>query len=328
MAPRPSNLETVKLTLEILKRIPRNRSISAPELHTQLLAAGMDRSRRTIERQLESLIDQFDIDCDSSTKPYGYRWKTQSQGLSLPALTAQESLLLTLAHHYLQNLLPATLMTSLDGFFQQARCNLAPYPDSKPETEWLSKVRVVGESQPLLPPVIAPEVFEAVSTALYLNRWLTLDYKNAAGKQAERHVMPLGLAQQGSRLYLVCRYDGYDNERSLAIHRILRAEVSGLGFTRPPEFSLQKYDDDGRFRFGEGQHISLSFSITRSVGQHLLESLLAKDQEVEDHGNYYAIRATVIDCARLDWWLNGFGEHVWDIKKEARRHAPQDPSPA
>src|SRR5690606_16441631 len=65
MATRPKNADTVRLTLEILKRIPRNRAISASELHQQLSAVGIDRSRRTIERQLESLVDQFDIECDS-----------------------------------------------------------------------------------------------------------------------------------------------------------------------------------------------------------------------------------------------------------------------
>ncbi len=322
MATRPNNLDTVRLTLEILKRISRNRPISAAELHGQLLAVGINRSRRTIERQLEALVEQFDIECDDRSKPYGYRWKAHSKGLSLPTLTEQESLLLALAQQYLQNLLPASLMKSMGGFFQQARSNLGPYSSAKPESEWLSKVRVVHESQPLLPPVINAAVFEAVSAALYQNRWLTVDYKNAAGKQAERNVMPLGLAQQGPRLYLVCRYEGFDNERSLAIHRIKRATVSGIAFKRPPEFSLQKYDDDGRFGFGEGQHITLSFRIAKTTGQHLLESRLSKDQTVDEHDDHYVITATVVDSARLDWWLNGFGAQVWDVKKNSQPHRP------
>lgn len=317
MATRPNNLDTVKLTLEILKRIPRNRTISAPELHEQLLAAGIDRSRRTIERQLESLIGEFDIECDSRSKPYGYRWKSHSPGLSLPTLTEQESLLLALAQHYLQNLLPASVMKSMDGFFRQARSNLDPYTNTKLESEWLAKVRVVNESQPLLPPAIDADVFEAVSTALYQNHWLTVDYKNAAGKRAERNVMPLGLAQQGPRLYLVCRYEGFENERSLAIHRIKHAAVSGMTFKRPSEFSLQKYDDDGRFGFGEGQRIMLSFCIAKPAGQHLLESRLSKDQQVVEHDDHYAITATVVDSGRLTWWLNGFGEQVWDVVKHS-----------
>lgn len=263
------------------------------------------------------MVDQFDIECDSRGKPYGYRWKAQSRGLSLPTLTEQGSLLLALAQQYLQNLLPATVMKSMDVFFRQARSNLDPYANSKPESEWLAKVRVVNESQPLLPPAIDAGVFEVVSTALYQNRWLDLDYKNAAGKRAERRGMPLGLAQQAPRLYLVCRYEGYDNERSLAMHRIRHATISGIQFTRPSEFSLQKYDDDGRFGFGEGRRITLGLCVAKRAGKHLLETQLSKDQKVVEHDDHYAITATVIDSERLTWWLNGFGSQVWNVVKQS-----------
>lgn len=306
----------VRLALELLKRIPRNRYITAPELHGQLQAAGIERTRRTIERQLESLVEEFDIERDDRAKPFGYRWKSHARGLSLPMLNEQESLLLALAERYLQNLLPASVMQSMNGFFYQARSNLLGGDAPKPERQWLNKVRVVDVTQPLLPPVIAPGVFEAVTTALYRNLWLDLRYRNASGKLAEHHVMPLGLAQQGPRLYLVCRFDGYTNERSLALHRIKNATVSGLGFTPPAGFSLEQYDADGRFGFGEGRKITLTFSIAKEAGYHLLESPLSKDQKVEETEKGYRIQATVVDSAQLQWWLNGFGQNVWAVEKK------------
>ena len=119
--------------------------------------------------------------------------------------------------------------------------------------------------------------------------------------------MPLGLAQQGPRLYLVCRFEGFDNERSLALHRIISAEVSTIRFDRPPEFDLKKYDDDGRFGFGEGERIRLTFRIQNQNGFHLLESPLSKDQEVKELDDEYEITATVVDTEQLNWWLRGFG---------------------
>lgn len=177
----------------------------------------------------------------------------------------------------------------MEGFFSQARSNLDPYSNKNAESQWLGKVRVVDTTQPLLPPEIQPAVFEAVSSALYKNLWL----------------------------YLVCRYKGFDNERSLAIHRIKSADVSNISFTRPPEFSLKKYDADGRFGFGDGKSIRLSFNIKKEAGLHLLETPLSKNQVVVEHGDYYRISATVIDTARLDWWLNGFAGNVWESEKTA-----------
>jgi predicted DNA-binding transcriptional regulator YafY len=206
-------------------------------------------------------------------------------------------------------------MKSMDSFFAQAHSDLESKATGQLDREWLEKVRVVSTSQPLLPPKIDPRVFEEVSNALYGNNWLEVDYKNAAGKQTSARVMPLGLAQQGPRMYLVCRFDGYDNERSLALHRILTARASLFTFTRPKDFDLKQFDDDGRFGYGNGERIRLSFRIEKEAGFHLLESPLSADQQVVELEDAYEITATVVDTAILEWWLQGFGDSVSEIYK-------------
>jgi len=326
MARRPDTRETVLLALELLRRIPRGRKVTAAELHAQLGSAGIDRDLRTVQRQLELLSEHFDIERDERSKPYGYRWPERARPMAIPHLSPQESLLLRLAEEHLKNLLPTRLLKSLDGVFAQARRNLGPDSTAELERQWPAKVRVVATSQPLLPPKLRPGVFEVVSEALYANRWLQLDYRNAAGKSAAVQVMPLGLAQQGSRLYLVCRYKGYANERSLALHRILTAKALPLTFQRPRDFDLRKYEDDGRFGFGEGRHVRLRFRIDKGAGAHLLESPLSLDQRVRELADAYEITATVVDSAMLQWWLQSFGEEVWDVRRNpaGAAHRPGD----
>ena len=317
MSKRPDTKETVQLALELMRRIPRNRKITADELRKQLQDAGIVRDLRSIQRQLKALSVHFGIECDDRSKPHGYCWLPNAEGLALPHLSPQESLLLRLAEEHLRHLLPAKLLKSMDGFFEQARRNLGEGESAKLEREWPHKVRVVATSQPLLPPSIRPGVLDAVSDALYANRWLDMDYRNAARQQRQARVMPLGLAQQGPRLYLVCRFDGYDNERSLALHRIRSAQVSTLGFDRPPQFDLQKYDDDERFGFGEGHQIRLRFWIDKEAGFHLHETPLSKDQQIRDvDEDWMEVTATVVDSAMLDWWLRGFAERVMNITKQ------------
>ncbi len=316
MPKRPETLDTALLMVELLRRIPRGRKITTNELHQQLQGAGFERNVRTIQRQLEILSQHFDIERDDRSKPYGYRWPERAQGLAVSHLTPQESLLLQLAEEHLKNLLPERLMQSMEGFFTQARRNLSDGTNAALERQWPRKVRVVATSQPLLPPTIAPGVLEAVSEALYANRWLQIDYKNAAGKRRQAQVMPLGLAQQGPRLYLACRFEGFDNERSLALHRIRRAEASTLTFEPPAAFDLAQYDADGRFGFGDGQRVRLQFCITQGAGLHLTESPLSKDQQVRElDGEWLQISATVVDSAMLEWWLRGFGDNVRTITK-------------
>ena len=115
MTRRPDALETARLALELLRRIPRGRKVTASELHEQLREAGIERDLRTIQRQLDMLSQKFDIERDDRNKPYGYRWLDHATGLSIPNLTPQESLLLLLAEEHLRHLLPARLMKSGTG---------------------------------------------------------------------------------------------------------------------------------------------------------------------------------------------------------------------
>jgi predicted DNA-binding transcriptional regulator YafY len=142
-----------------------------------------------------------------------------------------------------------------------------------------------------------------------------VDYENASGKRTQADVMPLGLAQQGPRLFLVCRFKDYDNERTLALHRILSAQASKFTFERPKDFDLEQYDNDGRFGFGEGKRIKLTFRIQKEAGYHLLESPLSEDQQVLVLDDAYEITATVVDSAMLDWWLRGFGDALYSVEK-------------
>ena len=313
MSKRPDTYSTLLVAIELLKRIPPHKWVSAPELHKQL-PDHLPRDLRTVQRQLDMLAQSFDIERNESSKPYGYRWKERAPALMIPTLTEQESLLLMLAEQHLRNLMPASLMKSMGSFFEQAQRQLNPLTGSPRERAWLGKVRVIRETQPLLAPRIPAGVFEAVSNALYNDHWLTLDYRNAAGKRSRIHVMPLGLAQQGPRLYLVCRFDGFDNERTLALHRIAKAE-KGNPFERPRDFDLQRYDDDGRFGFGEGKKIRLVFQIRKAEGAHLLESALSSDQQVKELDEVYEISATVVETEQLKWWLRGFGKAVSKVRK-------------
>jgi predicted DNA-binding transcriptional regulator YafY len=319
MTKRPDGIETVLFTLELLRHIPRSHKVSAPELHDQLSSAGYERDIRTIQRQLKTLSEHFPIELDEKSKPFGYRWAKDAKGLALPTLSEQESLLLRLAELQLRNLLPDSLMKSLKSLFRQAGANLSgEHPrGAKREKEWLSKVRVISTTLPLIAPDLKPGVFEHVSNALYGNRWLKLDYRSFGGKTTTSEVMPLGLAQQGPRLYLACRYRGFNNERTLAMHRIQSAKALTLTFERPREFDFVTYEADGRFAFGEGRRVRLSFLIEQDMGMILQESPLSADQVVKEADGKFRVTATVVESVLLDRWLLAHSPEITKLKRTA-----------
>ncbi|CAH8190655.1 WYL domain-containing protein [Vibrio aestuarianus] len=303
----------IQLVLEIYKRIPNSRKITAKEIQLQLSEIGIARSERTIQRNLTDIAQFFDdVDVDTRDKPFGYSRRSQN----LLSHGPQEAVLLSLAENYLRYLLPVNLMKTLDSVFNDAKQHLFPTTSNMKERQWLRKVCFVNEGVPLLPPHIDNKIFEKVSYALFHNRYLSICYTNANLEYKSKDVMPLGLAQQGSRLYLVCRFHGHTNERSLALHRINKVNVSTFDFTYPSDFDLERYELDGRFYFGEGNEVNLSFCITHESGYHLLETPLSLKQCAELVDGGYQITATVIDSPQLDRWLRGFGDDVWDITKQ------------
>ncbi|MDP3515605.1 MAG: WYL domain-containing protein [Pseudohongiella sp.] len=316
MPNRPHAIETARLLIELLRRIPRNAKVTANELCEQLASAGYHRNVRSIQRHLKEITEHFDVECDFRSVPYGYRWKEKAPGLTLPGIGPQESLLFTLAEQHLRNFLPHNLTRSLDVYFKQARNNLILDKQAELEKEWLKKVRVVSATQPLLPPPIDRTIFDEVSQALYRNLWLKIVYTNSSGKVIDASVMPLGLAQQGVTLYLVCRFEGYDNERSLALHRFTSAKAGTLRFERPANFCLEQYDNDGRFGYGEGKRIKVTFNIDKMAGKHVLEAKLSEDQHVEETEDSYIITATIVDTFQFDMWINSFGDDVWGVSKQ------------
>ena len=317
---RRAGAETALLMLEILKRIPRNFSVTAEELQEQLAAKGMQRDLRSIQRHLQTLCEHFSIDCNKRGKPYSYRWKEAPQGIAMSILSPQESLLLKLAHDHLRSLLPPKLDKTMAGFFEQAERNLGPGTEFEQERDWLRKVRIVPTTQPLLPPEVRPEVFDAVADALFQNHYLDIVYRNASGHVVDNKVMPLGIMQQGPRMYLVCRFDGYDDARTLALHRFVSASTSTLPFTYPKDFNLADYTAEGRFAYGEGKKVRLSFRIDKGAGLHLTETPLSQDQKVVEHGDCYAITATVVESLLLEQWLLSFGEDVWSVRRRSVRN--------
>ena len=201
---------------------------------------------------------------------------------------------------------------SLAPLFESAHRQLDAPTVAPEEKRWLQKVRRIPESLPLQVPRISTSVFETVSEALYHECSLHLHYRNARSKLREATVYPLAIVQQANRLYLVCRFDGYDNERILALPRIRQARL-GTAFTYPHNFKLDAYIKAGHFGILRGPMVRLVFHINQAEGRHLMESPLSADQTQEEDETGYRITATLPDTELLHRWLRSWGEAIADI---------------
>lgn len=297
----------------MLRRIPQHpRQITARELTERLESEGFEVSKRTVERDLLSLSEIFPLVSNERSRPYGWSWNKDAEAFALPAMSPLQALTLELAHDHLATLLPASLLKTLAPFFKCAEGVLSSGDGVKKLASWRKKVAIVPPNQPLIPPSYPEEIIEAVHSALLTEHQLEISYTSREQGETKAYpVHPLGIVQRGAVTYLVATMYDYTDIRLLAVHRIQTAQVLEQPAKPPKKFDLAKYIRQGAFGFEESGEIKLVVRFTPPAVEHLRETPLSLDQQIEpDQSGWVRVQATVPDTAQLRWWLLGFADQV------------------
>lgn len=297
----------------MLKRIPQHpRQITARELSEYMESEGFKVSKRTVERDLISLSEIFPLHTNERSRPYGWSWSKDAESFSLPSMSPLQALTLKLAHDHLATLLPASLLTTLAPYFKCADGVLSSGEGVKKIANWRNKVAVVSPNQPLIPPSIPTEIIEAVHSALLAEQQIEISYTSRdQGETKTYPAHPLGLVQRGAVSYLVATLYDYNDIRMFALHRIKSAQVLEQPAKVPENFDLTEYIRHGAFGFEESGEIKLVLRFTTEAVEHLKETPLSLDQQIEpDKPGWMRLKATVADTAQLRWWLMAFGDQV------------------
>ena len=303
--------ETLQRQWQTLRLIPRHpRRISATELRERLEAEGYQVTKRTVERDLQSLSGIFPLIADERAKPYGWSWQHDAPSFDLPGLSNSEALALLLAREHLSALLPAATLVQLQPHFRMAEHKLATLDGHV--AGWMDKVRVIQPNQPLIAPHIDAEIQATINDALLIGRQVQVSYHKRGAHNPETYpIHPLGLVQRGQVLYLVCTIKAYPHLRLLALHRIQAAESQDTPITAPPGFNLDAYLESGALGWMPGKAIRLKAAFTAEVAEHLEETPLAVGQTLTPMPDgRVKLTASVRETLQLRWWLQGFGDAV------------------
>ncbi|BBF23223.1 helix-turn-helix transcriptional regulator [Sutterella megalosphaeroides] len=300
--------------LSILRRIPRARWISSTELRRQLSAAGIEMSPRRLQRYLKALSSSPDlgVECRTGSKPYGYRRTDTGNDTTFASLLPHEGLLLRLAREHLRYQLPRELTDALAPLFDAAIDATASRDEASRANAWLKKVSFVSSTVPMVPPDIKPRIFDVVSEALYKDVKLRIRYRNVRDEEREAAVSPLGLVQQDVRLYLVCRFEGYDDVRHLALHRLLDAEILDCPVDRPEGFDLDSYVAQRHFNYANRGKIRLILEFTSAeTARNLKETPFVGQTSFETlPDGAWRVEAVVDDTVILDGWIAAWRERA------------------
>ncbi|MGR5118483.1 helix-turn-helix transcriptional regulator [Vibrio astriarenae] len=312
---QPTHVSTrqhMVLALELYKRVPHWHKVTANELQEQLMQIGIKRDIRTIQRNLDVLVEYFDIERDDRDKPYGYQRKQRKS----PSIGPQEALLLCLAEAHIRYLLPANIFNTLNSIFEDAKRLLSPPERNTKEKQWLNKVSLCASH--MLAKDIDLTVFEKVSVGLYHNRWLKL-----TSTHSELNVndcMPLALIQRGAKLVLACRKRNASENLFIELDKIQKAVLSTFTFDYPDGFELSLCQPPSALCSRSA--INLRFEICKLAGQHLYHAPLSADQQLTDLGEKLQVTATVTSSAPLLSWLEAHKSHISKLEKT---HSPIKP---
>lgn len=296
----------------ILQRVPPRHWIGTTELQKALQHEGIDVNLRTIQRDLVALSNLFPLE-SNGLSPQGWRWQPNAPVAQLPQMASSQALTFMMVEQHLHNLLPPSVLDDLRPWFDAARQQIKQ--GTAPAHRWTDKVRIVPPTQPLIPPAIDREALHTIQEAVLLSRRLDVLYDSRSKKTAlHLELDPLAIIQRGPVLYLVAvgksLSSGKATEaiRLFAMHRFKKAWLRDEKARKPKGFVLDDYLAQGGLGFGNGKMKKLKIVLDETVGEHLYESRLSKDQVIKKLPNgKLEITATVADTPQLTWWLKGMG---------------------
>jgi predicted DNA-binding transcriptional regulator YafY len=298
----------------MLRLVPRAPAkITVRELRDRLLREEFEVTERTVQRDLNELAHVFPLCVDARDKPFGWSWQRDATSFDLPGLSTPEALTLALAEQYLRHVLPPATIDALQPHFQSAARTLSATQGQAPSRSWLDKIRTVQPMQPLLAPRMDAACQRTVYEALMQERQLKLRYrKQDAAEPSEYPVVhPLAIIQRGPLLYLACLFADYADVRTIALHRVVGAEMLYEPARKSATFDIDDYIAQGQMEVVTGAPIELDAVFSAVAGKHLYETPLSAGQTLTAlPDGRLRLLASVPSTKTLLWWLLGFGDGV------------------
>lgn len=203
--------------------------MTAQDLKLELENAGIRRDIRTIQRNLDVVVQYLGVDKDTSSKPYGY----SKRHASYLGFTPIEMVLLALAEKTLLLSFSACTNPAIRQVFQLLREQSAITPKYKSEIHLRDKVEVIQSPQRIMG--FSFNVLDSLCYALCYQYNVSLSFTNHTLR-----VKPLGVLLFADELVLVAE----NQEGGIETYKlgdIQMVDVSTFYFEYPKNFNLSSY---------------------------------------------------------------------------------------
>jgi len=201
------------------------------------LVKALEVSRKTVVRDIAFMRDRLDLPIEFDAQIQAYRYTTTVNAFPTVNVTEGELLALLVAQSALQQYRGTPFHRQLQIAFEKLSGGLRDRISFSPADELRAvSFKNIGLGKTDL------AVFNALSGAVLRQEEVAFDYRKPSDqKKSERRVHPYRLANRENSWYLV----GFDLERqalrTFALPRISQVVVTKTSFTRPADFSPEKF---------------------------------------------------------------------------------------
>lgn len=271
------------------------------------LAAELDTSSKTIQRDLDFMRDRYSLPIEFDASKNGYYYTEEVA--SFPSITVTEGELVTLliAQKAVEQYRGTPLEKTLSAAFEKITCQLRDVItfDATDISAGVS-FRSVGTT------VTEAQIFEAVARGLRLRRAALLEYQKLdAPKPEKRTVHPYHLACIQNCWYLIAHDPQKNGIRTFALPRIKSVTLQELKFVRPANFSAEKYFGESFGVFTGGDKITVKVQFDRFAAGLIRERSWHRTQEFKPvKGGGLLMTMEVTRLEEVQTWVLGWGEHA------------------
>ena len=297
--------------LDLLRCLPKAANpISTSQVHQRLKDLGYSCAKRTVERDLNQLLDYFPQAVvrvsGNEAHPRAYLWGLKDGKAVLPETLLGKpelALAMTLLKQQAYSRLPLRIFNLLKPLWDQAAATSEQHRDSQ---QWLSITRYLPN--PLRPqsPSIVPAVQEAIETALLSGDALHLTLATLDGELQFSRLLPLRLLQQEEIMYLLAENTTTTNLDEqicvLPMHRIIAAKTclsldggSGIDPDLAQSYALKT-----------GERLQLHLCVSRQLAEALFDRPLGSGQVIKPsstQAGWYELTTVIEDSPQLQQWL-------------------------
>jgi len=240
------------------------------------LAAALEVSRKTIVRDIAFMRDRLELPIEFDPRINAYRYTHPVSAFPTVHVSEGELLALLVARKALEQYRGTPFHRQLEVSFDKLTAGLKDRITFSPADELRSvSFKNVGLGRADL------AIFNTLSTAVLRQQEVEFEYrKPGEAAAARRRVQPYHLAHRENLWYLVAFDQERDALRTFALPRIARATLSPTHFTRPADFSPEKFFASALGVLGGERDYRVVIRFTAAVADRVREREWHESQEL------------------------------------------------